>query len=318
MAPGAKGGRSAVVSVQVETVKVGPLVVQNSTGGTVAAETQSSVAAGSSGTVKTLAKKAGDCNDALPDVHPNATEQCNAIDDDCNGLTDEQLAVIMCGQADNGVQTCNKGKCEPVCNPSWFNSDGIASNGCECKADSFYGVYGDTCQSPVDLGYLYDDGGVVMTKIGNIVPGESGDWFHVKAVDTPELDGGCDKFYLRAWLSVNPDNKYTVDLYRGGCGATAQLCGNEVDVGWNVSFAGKSPYGPQITTGGVYGNLQISPSPEIGGECNCYNGSPDPTRNLVGMNQCKDNTADFYIRVGRQPGSGTICAGYTLNITNGL
>ncbi len=59
---GAPGGRSrsAVVPVQVETVKFGPLVVQNNTGGTVAAETQSSVAAGTTGTVLNLVKKAGD------------------------------------------------------------------------------------------------------------------------------------------------------------------------------------------------------------------------------------------------------------------
>jgi multidrug efflux system membrane fusion protein len=53
-------GRSAVVVVQAETVKAGPLNVQSSTAGTVAAFTQSSVAAQASGTVTTLIRKAGD------------------------------------------------------------------------------------------------------------------------------------------------------------------------------------------------------------------------------------------------------------------
>ncbi len=60
-AGGAPGrGRSAVVTVQAETVKFGPLTVQNATAGTVVADTQSSVAAQTTGTVLTLIRKAGD------------------------------------------------------------------------------------------------------------------------------------------------------------------------------------------------------------------------------------------------------------------
>jgi len=39
------------------------------------------------------ATRAGDCADLLPNVKPNATERCNTIDDDCDGLTDETNAV---------------------------------------------------------------------------------------------------------------------------------------------------------------------------------------------------------------------------------
>jgi multidrug efflux pump subunit AcrA (membrane-fusion protein) len=49
-----------VVTVQADTVHIGPLTVQSSTGGTVAAYTQSAVAAQTSGTVTTLIRKAGD------------------------------------------------------------------------------------------------------------------------------------------------------------------------------------------------------------------------------------------------------------------
>jgi hypothetical protein len=34
-----------------------------------------------------------DCDDDDPDVHPGADETCNDIDDDCNGLTDEDTAI---------------------------------------------------------------------------------------------------------------------------------------------------------------------------------------------------------------------------------
>jgi len=56
---GGGGGRQAV-TVQVEAVKFGTLMVDNSTAGAVVAETQSSVAAGASGTVKTLLRQVGD------------------------------------------------------------------------------------------------------------------------------------------------------------------------------------------------------------------------------------------------------------------
>jgi RND family efflux transporter MFP subunit len=57
-APG--GRKAAVVTVQAETVKFGPLVVSNATAGTVVADIQSQVAAQTAGTVTTLVRKAGD------------------------------------------------------------------------------------------------------------------------------------------------------------------------------------------------------------------------------------------------------------------
>ncbi len=285
------------------------------------------------------ASQAGDCNDALKDVHPNATEICNGIDDNCNGQTDEQLPSVMCGPAANGVPACIGGQCIPQCYPSWFDANGIASDGCECKADNFYGVLGATCAAPIDLGYIYDDGTTTILKSGNIMPPENlvapagGDWFHFKAVDASDATGSCNPFNVHVWLSNNPDGQFTVDLYKHGCGGQDLLCSNESDTGWTVSFSGKPPYGPQAIQGHQSGgdpgstvwpdghdNYQPSPVPENGGECDCVNvvNTPGlPSAGLPGMNYCTDNSDDFYVRVGRYPGSATICQNYTLSITNG-
>lgn len=54
------GGRQAVVTVQTEDVKAGVLWVDNTTAGAVVPEIQSTVAAGSSGTVRTLLRQVGE------------------------------------------------------------------------------------------------------------------------------------------------------------------------------------------------------------------------------------------------------------------
>lgn len=57
---GGAGGRQAVITVQTEVVKAGTLWVDNTTAGAVVPEVQSTVAAGASGTVKTILRQVGD------------------------------------------------------------------------------------------------------------------------------------------------------------------------------------------------------------------------------------------------------------------
>src|SRR6185503_15637277 len=42
-----------------------------------------------------------DCNDANGAIHPGATETCNTIDDDCDGLTDEGVQSVFYADGDN-------------------------------------------------------------------------------------------------------------------------------------------------------------------------------------------------------------------------
>jgi hypothetical protein len=39
------------------------------------------------------ATKAGDCDDSKPAIHPGVAEACNTLDDNCNGVTDEEAAA---------------------------------------------------------------------------------------------------------------------------------------------------------------------------------------------------------------------------------
>jgi len=53
------------------------------------------------------AEKPGDCNDSLPEVNPDGTERCNALDDDCDGQTDEDLGSTTCGLGECRVTVQN-------------------------------------------------------------------------------------------------------------------------------------------------------------------------------------------------------------------
>ncbi|HEX7476513.1 MAG TPA: MopE-related protein [Polyangiales bacterium] len=73
----------------------------------------------------------GDCDDTLNSVHPTALENCNGIDDNCNGKTDEGTDY-QCKLA-SAVGVCKQGACAVLsCFPGRDDCDKDASNGCEC------------------------------------------------------------------------------------------------------------------------------------------------------------------------------------------
>ena len=81
-----------------------------------------------------------DCNDHNPAIHPGALEVCNGVDDDCNGLVDENLGTTTCGSGActrtisncvNGVpQTCTPGTpTAEVCNGIDDDCNGTVDDG---------------------------------------------------------------------------------------------------------------------------------------------------------------------------------------------
>ena len=105
-----------------------------------------------------------DCDDAVAFVSPGATEICDALDDDCDGLIDEDAS----GEDSDGDGVHNLcDNCPTVVNPSQLDTDGdFLGNSCDnCtfvqnpdQADFDFDQRGDACDNcPTDYNPFQDD-----------------------------------------------------------------------------------------------------------------------------------------------------------------
>lgn len=67
-----------------------------------------------------------------------STEVCNARDDDCNDVVDdEEPASEDCSERYHANVTCGRGgfclffSSNPMCHPGWYHCDGMPQTGCE-------------------------------------------------------------------------------------------------------------------------------------------------------------------------------------------
>ena len=72
----------------------------------------------------------GDCNDANPAVHPNATEVDNDVDDDCDGTVDEGFDAV---DQDSDSVSDQSDNCSAVANPTQEDAD-LDGKGDACDA----------------------------------------------------------------------------------------------------------------------------------------------------------------------------------------
>ncbi len=170
-----------------------------------------------------------DCNDFNAEIHPGAEEDCNRVDDDCDGQTDEDIAARDCplqvGVCAGTQQACDPGQGWLACDYGPDHSfdgdtrcDGL-DNDCDGETDE------DALVLEPEDGPLAGDGldnncnGLVDEPGGVLVPlpGYPGTWvsaYEVTVFDGPDCTGNrygeVDDDYPLEWPA---DGAASVDLY---------------------------------------------------------------------------------------------------------
>lgn len=228
-----------------------------------------------------------DCDERDATISPEAPELCNSRDDDCDTMSDEGNPGVLCA-AEGGE--CMDGTCG--CPPDRFDVDGVPETGCECMGAPLVSE-GTTCAEAIDLGSVSDVGQMVMA-MGNVLPATREVWYRVLAVDAP--DTSCDEFHARAQLLTNPDDRFEITVFRGGCGSAACEDAGYTDFSWATDF-------------------RLNVMGRDTGQCPCLAGG----RPADGVATCSDDSTALLIRVRRRDAAAPpSCDGYTLELSNGV
>lgn len=274
----------------------------------------------------------GDCDDGSPARNPGAEEECDGIDNDCSGMTDDGAIEDMCpvpeGIELNGTASCNN-SCIMTCNgpagsplePGWHDNDSDTQNGCECQGDDWELLSGGgtECMTAHYVGALMDDTGMEASVIANVSTPNGVDWFKVDAIDMDPMASAdaCDSFNFVVRFVDNPDDTFAFDIYRGNCLDGSGVCEESTTLTHSRNFRDETA-----------GECECSPAadpeceaPANLAECLAVNGMDRcgecPGQAAPNKNLCTDNSAPYYVRVYRKPGKTSTCSNYTLEFSNG-
>lgn len=288
------------------------------------------------------ASRAGDCNDTDPEINSTGDEICNALDDNCNGKTDEGVDADLCppppGVILHGSTGCDKQCKLTSCDgatvdgignyvPAWYDVNGVVNDGCECQADVGEQRGGQTCNSAINLGAVPDSGFKVSSDNtrGSAIPASDVDWYTFQASD-PTWNGetgNCDYYNVRIRFITNPSNQFVFDVFRGSCAGADQICSEKLNHEWAVNFisgTGSAKRGECPCSANYQANCD---APDNYQECLRVQGTPQNCNSCPGYgspnnNVCTDNSARVYVKVFRDPLVAPTCATYELEISNGL
>jgi hypothetical protein len=172
-----------------------------------------------------------------------------------------------------------------------------------CDPEDIYenSTYGDSMVDPIDeWGSLDDDGTTTINIIGNVLEDDDEDWYIITAGDSlaEDLAAGTDEFKFDANIAVG-DSQYSMVVYRDDpMGADADSCMPDPDGYTEYSWYNQDA-----------GDADDHAIPTDLQAC----GDSSPT-----LNDCEDNTSDFFVHVFRNSSVAASCNNYQIQVTNGV
>ena len=161
-----------------------------------------------------------DCDDVASSVHPGAVETCNALDDDCDGETDEADAIDAPSwypDADGDGQGAEGAVAVPACDPPRGHAPAVGD--CDDTDPSIHEGAPEVCNGlDDDCDGLVDERGATDGVV--LHPDSDGDGFG----SSVEGDTFCST--LEGWISDGRDCDDTDASIHPG---VDEVCGNERD-----------------------------------------------------------------------------------------
>jgi hypothetical protein len=219
-----------------------------------------------------------------------APEQCNGVDDNCDGKIDEgdpnQLCSFMGPQPPHSTWSCVNGTCQlGACDPGWVAyPTGSPTTGCACQVDAK--EPNNACGTATAVSAVQDVNGTPLLLQGTLSTDNDVDVYTFNAVDT--FEGTTNSYHVAiAFTQPVPNGEFVMDVLRGApCSDTpAGGSTNITSYDWCVNATGTNS-----------------------GEAPC-----GPTA----VHHCADHTSVYYVRVYRKAGVMGTCTPYQVTVTGG-
>jgi hypothetical protein len=182
-----------------------------------------------------------DCAPTDPDVHSQAAEKCNGLDDNCNDEVDEELGELVCGKGEcfHTVPACVDGVvlgCDPFLGISEEVCDG-KDNDCNGLTDEALGTTScglgvcahelPACEAgvPVACDPLEGAGDELCDGLDNDCDGDIDEGLDLDEDGVKSCDGDCDDEDPDNWDSCDSCKDEDQDTYYAGCDSYTEIDG---------------------------------------------------------------------------------------------
>jgi hypothetical protein len=184
-----------------------------------------------------------------------------------------------------------------------ISPDSLSVSSEVCDPEDIYenGSYGDAMEDPIDeWGSLPDDGATTINITGNVLEDDDDDWYIITASDdlAEDLLSGRDDYKFASSFAEG-EGLYSFVIYRDDpLSVDSDSCMPDADgyteYDWYNQDVGDAP------------DHAIPPDLQSCGASSLF------------LNDCRDDTADYFIQVFRNTAMPASCDNYRIQVTNGV